>query len=146
MIRALFFSAAILGAGVATEAIAQPAPPPAAVPADLAPITRAEALRRADAIFLQLDLNHDGLVTRLEALEATSQLQAERQATGRDVAPGIGGHTARFLARTFADAESITRQQFEQAMLAHFDQMDLNHDGILSTEERQQAKMMKTVR
>jgi hypothetical protein len=79
-------------------------------------------------------------VTRSEALKATAQLRAARRATGRDVAPGIGGHTARFLERRFLGAQSITRQQFEQAMLAHFDAMDLDHDGILSTQEREQAR------
>jgi hypothetical protein len=30
----------------------------------------------------------------------------------------------------------VTEQQFEQAFLAHFDQMDANHDGILTAAER----------
>jgi hypothetical protein len=127
--------AAILAAAFAVQAAAQPA--------DLAPITRDQALQRADALFAQLDLNHDGIVTREEAIQATSQLKAEARATGRDVAPGIGNHTARFLAHRFAGVQSIDRQQFEQAMLAHFDRMDLNRDGVLSTEEREQAKAGK---
>jgi hypothetical protein len=146
MTKISLFPAAILALGFAGAAVAQSSPPPAAASADLAPITRDEALQRADALFLQLDLNHDGIVTRDEAMQATSRLRAERQASGRDVAPGIGGHTGRFLARQFAAAQSITREQFEQAMLAHFDKMDLNHDGILSTEERQQAKAARRPR
>jgi hypothetical protein len=136
MTKALLFPAAMLAVAFAGQAGAQSAP----VPADLAPITRDQALQRADALFAQLDLNRDGIVTRSEAIQATSQLKAERQATGTDVAPGIGGHTTRFLTRRFAGAESITKEQFEQAMLAHFDKMDLNHDGVLSTAEREQAK------
>lgn len=139
MTKGLLYPTAILAVAFAVQASAQPA----TVAADLAPITRDQALKRADALFLLLDLNHDGVVTRDEAIQATSQLKAEAKATGRDVAPGIGGHTARFLARRFAGAESIDRQQFEQAMLAHFDHLDLNHDGVLSTDEREQAKIGK---
>lgn len=146
MIKSLIFTAIFIAA-CATPAFAQASPPQAgAVPADLAPITRDEALQRADSLFNQLDLNHDGTVTRDEALQATMQLRAERKATGVDVAPGIGGHTARFLERQFEGVQSINRQQFEQAMLAHFDEMDLNHDGVLSTEERQQAKSKRRAR
>lgn len=146
MKKALIVSAVIFAAGFGTPAVAQPSPPPASVSPDLAPITRDEALKRADSLFGQLDLNHDGIVTRDEALRATMQLRAERKATGVDVAPGIGGHTARFLEREFEGANSINQQQFEQAMLAHFDEMDLNHDGVLSTEERQAAKSRKRSR
>lgn len=138
MTRALLFSAAIAAVAVCAQASAQSA--------DLAPITRDQALQRADSLFARLDLDHDGVVTRSEAIQATSQLKAERQATGTDVAPGIGGHTTRFLTRRFAGAESITKGQFEQAMLAHFDKMDLNHDGTLSTEEREQAKAARKPR
>jgi Ca2+-binding EF-hand superfamily protein len=146
MKKALIVFIAIFAAEFGTPAVAQPSPPPGSVSPDLAPITRDEALKRADSLFGQLDLNHDGIVTRDEALRATMQLRAERKATGVDVAPGIGGHTARFLERQFEGVESINQQEFEQAMLAHFDEMDLNHDGVLSTEERQQAKAAKKPR
>jgi hypothetical protein len=35
--------------------------------------------------------------------------------------------------------QSVTELQFEQAFLAHFDEMDTNHDGILTDTERRQA-------
>ncbi|MFL6725557.1 MAG: hypothetical protein ACJ8FS_03455 [Sphingomicrobium sp.] len=63
-----------------------------------------------------------------------------RASTGRDVAPGIGGHTLRFLERRFAGLQAVTRQQFEDAFLAHFDQMDVDHDGILTAAEREHAR------
>jgi hypothetical protein len=132
--------AATFAASLPGQGIAQPAIDSTGLPPDLAPISREQALQRADSLFAQLDLNHDGMVTRDEAMQATGQLKAERQATGRDVAPGIGGHTARFMAHRFAEAQSITPQQFEQAMLDHFDRMDVDHDGILSTGEREQAR------
>jgi Ca2+-binding EF-hand superfamily protein len=140
MTKALILSTAIFAAAFAAPAGAQSLPQQTASP-DLAPISRDEALQRADALFQQLDLNHDGALTRDEAMQATMKLRAERKATGTDVAPGIGGHTARFLAHRFAGAQAINQQQFEQAMLAHFDAMDLNRDGVLSTEERQQARV-----
>jgi hypothetical protein len=34
----------------------------------------------------------------------------------------------------------VTKEQFEGAMLAHFDQMDANHDGILTAAEREGAR------
>lgn len=137
------FVSALLVAAFPGQGLVQPAADPAGIAPDLAPITRDQAQQRADSLFVQLDLNHDGIVTLGEAMQATAQLKAERRATGRDVAPGIGGHTARFMIRRFEHAEAITRPQFEQAMLDHFDQMDLNHDGVLSTAEREQAKVAK---
>jgi hypothetical protein len=103
-------------------------------------VTRQEAQERADRLFRMLDVNHDGVLTRAEAEQAGAQLHAQRAASGRDVAPGLGGHTARFLERSFAGAQSVTLQQFEQAMLTRFDQMDVNRDGVLTAAERLQAR------
>jgi hypothetical protein len=110
-------------------------PAPSAV-VDDAPITRREAVERADRLFDLLDVNRDGVLTRREAMTEGRQLKAQRRATGVDVAPGIGGQTARYFERRFAFANSISRRQFEQAMLAHFDRLDRNHDGLLTAEER----------
>jgi hypothetical protein len=103
-------------------------------------VTRQQAQERADGLFQMLDLNHDGVLTRAEAEQAGAQLQAQRATSGRDVAPGLGGHTARYLEQSFAGAQSVTLQQFEQAMLTHFDQMDVNHDGVLTAAERSQSR------
>jgi hypothetical protein len=143
MTRALLYPAAIFSIVFAAEAAAQSPAPPSPPAVDLPPITRDGAVQRADSLFLQLDLNHDGIVARGEAMQATTHLKAERKATGRDVAPGIGGHTARFMLRRFAGAESINREQFEEAMLAYFDEMDLDRDGILSTAERERVRGTK---
>jgi Ca2+-binding EF-hand superfamily protein len=102
-------------------------------------ITRQQAMQRADRLFDLLDVNHDGLLTRSEAERAGAQMRAQRASSGTDVAPGIGGHTARYLEHRFAGARSITREQFERGMLAHFDQMDLNRDGVLTADEREQT-------
>jgi hypothetical protein len=103
-------------------------------------LTREQARERADQLFERFDLNHDGFVTRGEAQSLGRKLLLLRASTGRDVAPGIGGHTLRFLKHRFVGLQAVTRQQFEEAFLAHFDEMDANHDGILTAAEREQAR------
>jgi Ca2+-binding EF-hand superfamily protein len=103
-------------------------------------ITRLQARQRADSLFEMFDLNHDGLVTEAEAKQVGQQLMMQRASSEKDVAPGIGGHTLKYLKHAFAGAQSVTRQQLEQAMLAHFDQMDIDRDGVLTAVERQQAR------
>lgn len=100
-------------------------------------LTRQEALARADQLFARFDLNGDGVVTRDEAEQVGSRLMLIRAKTGVDSAQGLGGHTLRFLRAQFAGMDAVNKQQFEQAFLRHFDQMDTNHDGILTAAERQ---------
>jgi hypothetical protein len=106
-------------------------------------ITRQQARERADGLFQMFDLNRDGVITREEANEVGQKLMAQRGALHRDVAPGFGGRTLKYLKRTFAGAQSVTRQQFEDAMLAHFDEMDANHDGVVTNAEREQARTQR---
>ena len=90
--------------------------------------TRAQALQMADRMFDRFDLNHDGTVTRQEAEQARAQL-------------GFGSERVeKMIARTFGDAQSLTRQQFEAQALARFDRDDLNHDGVVTAAERRQAR------
>jgi Ca2+-binding EF-hand superfamily protein len=88
-------------------------------------MTRAEAQQRADAMFQRIDLNHDGVVTRQEAEQAAAQ---------------FGGRGEKMVERMFGDAQSITLQQAEAQALARFDRDDLNHDGVVTAAERQQAR------
>lgn len=127
---------AFIGLVSATGAVAQLTN----APVQTGDITRQQAISRADRLFDLLDVNHDGVVTRAEAQREGGKLELRRAATGRDVAPGIGGRTLHFFEKRFAGSESATKQQFEATMLAHFDQMDGNHDGILTVVERAQAK------
>jgi hypothetical protein len=128
--------ASALGATVAaTQPVAQPLQP-----LQQRNLSRAQARDRADQLFERFDLNHDGYVTRGEAQLLGGKLLLLRASTGRDLAPGIGGHTMRFLKHRFAGVEAATRQQFEAAFLAHFDQMDVNRDGILTAAERKRAR------
>jgi hypothetical protein len=88
-------------------------------------MTRQQAQKKADEMFQRFDTNHDGTLTRVEAQQAAAQL---------------GGHGGRMIDRMFAGAQSITLQQAETQALAHFDAMDLNHDGKVSAAEREQAR------
>ena len=88
-------------------------------------VTRAQAQQMADRMFQRLDINHDGAVTRQEAEQAAAQ---------------FGGRGERVVDRLFGDAQSITLQQAEAQALARFDRDDLNHDGVVTSAERQQAR------
>jgi Ca2+-binding EF-hand superfamily protein len=102
-------------------------------------LTREQALAQADQLFDMFDLNHDGVISRAEAQKLGRKLMRARMETGTDMAPGLGGHTLHFLEERFATETQVTRPELESAMLAHFDQMDVNHDGILTTAEREEA-------
>jgi len=91
-------------------------------------MTRQEAQQMADSMFQRFDLNHDGTVTRQEAEQA-------RAAMG-----GGGKRAEKMIDKIFGGAQSITLQQFEAQALARFDRDDLNHDGVVTAAERQQAR------
>ena len=90
-------------------------------------MTRQQAQQMADSMFQRSDLNHDGVVTRKEAEQAGSQF-------------GAGERAERMMDRLFGDAQSLTAQQAEAQALARFDSQDLNHDGVVTSAERQQAR------
>jgi hypothetical protein len=99
--------------------------------------TRAEAQQRADMMFQMLDTNKDGTVTKAEAQEAISQLQAAR---GGDQDGRGAGRMQRMLDTAFGTAQSLTKPQFDAQILARFDAADLNHDGTVTVAERQQLR------
>jgi len=142
MITSLLIAAAAALAGQAqAQAAPQTVPPVAAQPqANLrgnwlrADMTRQKAQQMADGLFQQLDLNHDGTLTRTEAEQA-------RSAISGGAGGGAGGDRAtRMIARVFGDAPAMTLAQFEAQALARFDRQDLNHDGTVTADERQQAR------
>lgn len=113
---------AALGAAVAaTQAVAQGR---GGMQQDM---TRAQAQQQADAMFQRFDINHDGVITRQEAEQAAAQY-------------GAGGRAERMIDRIFGDSQSITQQQFEAQALARFDRDDANHDGVVTSAEREQAR------
>ncbi len=103
--------------------------------------TRAEALKRADMLFQMLDANHDGNVTREEAEAAAARFAASH---GSDSGPRAGGRLQRIIDEMFGTSQSLTLQQFEAQALARFDALDLNHDGVVTAAERQQAREQHT--
>ena len=143
MTRYLFIAAAAAVA-FGSQAHAQdqaPAPAPAAPQSGLrgdwlqADMTRQQAQQRADALFQRFDANHDGVLTRQEAEQATSQMGGQRGQGGRG-----GRYAARMMERLFAAGDSVTQAQFDAQALARFDRQDLNHDGVVTADERQQAR------
>jgi hypothetical protein len=96
-------------------------------------MTRPQAQAMADAMFQRMDLNHDGVVTRAEAEQARAQMG------GGDDSKG-GARAEHMIARVFGDAQSVTQAQVEAAALARFDRQDLNHDGVVTAAEREQAR------
>jgi hypothetical protein len=115
----LFFAVALGAAIASTEGGAQPQGG-----GGQQDFNRQQAQQFADSAFQRLDLNHDGVVTRDEAEQARAQMG------------GRGGH---MIERTFGTAQSLTLAQFEASALAQFDAEDVNHDGVVSAAERQQA-------
>jgi hypothetical protein len=148
VMRKMLF-AAVLGTTIlATPAGAQWTPQPAmpVPPVQTAPQgghvgghmqvdrTRQQAQQDADAMFQRYDVNHDGVVTRDEAQQALAQWAAAHGGGGEGA-----GRAQRMLDRMFAGAPSATLQQFEAQALARFDRQDLNHDGVVTADERHQG-------
>lgn len=144
MTKALFFAAAALGALSTQVSAQQPAPAaPQAAPAPQGNLrgnwlqadqTRQQAQQMADGLFQRLDANHDGTLTKAEAEQAAAQM-------GGQGGGGRGGRfAARMMDRLFAQGDSVTLAQFEAQALARFDRQDLNHDGVVTGDERQQAR------
>jgi hypothetical protein len=90
--------------------------------------TRQQAQQMADMLFQRLDANHDGTVTRQEAEQASGAIG------------GRGERAQRMISRAFGNAQSVTLADFEARALARFDAQDLNHDGVVTADERQQAR------
>jgi hypothetical protein len=118
--KTLLVAIALGATAVATQALAQDGG--GMMQGDM---TRAEARQRADSMFQRIDLNHDGVVTRQEAEQVAAQ---------------FGERGEKMVNRMFGDAQSITLQQAETQALARFDRDDLNHDGVVTAAERQQAR------
>ena len=88
-------------------------------------------------MFQMMDTNKDGAVTKAEADQALAQFQSMR---GGDNGGRGGGRMQRMIDEAFAGAPSLTLQLFEAQALARFDAADLNHDGVVTAAERQQAR------
>ena len=130
--------AVVLGATiVSTQAGAQTAPAEAGGQKDRE-ISRQQALQFADSMFQRFDLNHDGVVTREEAEQARAKLAP---AGGKR-----GAKAEKMIDRMFGSGQSVSKSQFEAMALARFDRQDANHDGVVTTAEREQARAARQAR
>jgi hypothetical protein len=133
--KKLFITAA-LGASLISPALAQAPGGGRYMQRDQ---TRQQAQQRADMMFQMLDANHDGTVTRAEAEQAATQFAASRGG-------GNGGRVdrvQRMIDQAFGASQALTLQQFEAQTLARFDAQDLNHDGVVTAAEREQARALR---
>jgi Ca2+-binding EF-hand superfamily protein len=99
---------------------------------------RAEGAAKRASMFDRIDTNHDGVISRDEFAAAP--------AGGRFGAHMAGMHRgfgqAMFdMADTNKDAR-VSLAEAQQLALQHFDRADLNHDGVVSPEERKQAHQL----
>jgi hypothetical protein len=109
------------------------------------------------AIFDRLDANKDGNISRQEFLASRPETREERVIIMRDggadrAAGGPGmmrmhGASMGFGGHLFAMADAnkdgrVSLAEAQAAALAHFDRADLNHDGKITPDERQQAHQM----
>jgi hypothetical protein len=101
---------------------------------------------RGERMFDHLDINHDGNISRDEFNQAHARHAGPDGAmhgSGPDGpgAAGPGGPGMRG-ARMFGAQGFLTQAQFRERALARFDRADADHNGVLTTAERQAARGM----
>lgn len=119
--KTILLAAAALA--VSGTAVAQtPAPNPANVRPERAPVSRAEAMAKADQRFQQMDANRDGKVSPEER-------RAWREAK-RKQRPG----------------RELTQADFRERAAKRFDRIDTNRDGTIDAREREAARLLHRAR
>ncbi|UAK25146.1 EF-hand domain-containing protein [Sphingomonas nostoxanthinifaciens] len=130
--------AALAATAIATVAVAQGA-------ADLPdrPIRRAEVIDVVKRQFAALDANHDGVVTSAEF----DAFRAKQAAGKAEVAAGPFGHVGgHWFERADAKGDGrVTLAEAEARPLQLFDMADVDHDGVISAQERKVATMMMSL-
>ena len=99
--------------------------------------------QRRDAAFAKLDSNHDGSISRAEFDAARPERPARMDAAaGHNWRQRGMWHGAAMMRGEFAAFRNqpVTRTQFVEAGLARFDRVDTNHDGVISSAERDAAR------
>jgi len=108
--------------------------------------TASMAARRSDMrerTFARLDTNKDGAISKDEFTAARPQPGTERTSERGNHRPRNAGMMimhGQFAA--YAD-KPITRSEFVTAGLARFDRLDTNHDGTISSAERDAGRKAK---
>ncbi|UUR07529.1 EF-hand domain-containing protein [Sphingomonas glaciei] len=112
-------------------------------------MTRAADPARRAEMFARLDTNRDNMISRDEWTRAEA-LRGQRGAEGRR--GGMGGQRMAMRGRMggamlrMADTnrdQRISLAEAETAALQRFDRVDLNRDGRVTREERQQARQQR---
>ena len=88
-------------------------------------------------LFARADTNKDGVITKAEFDTMGQQMKARMEKAGMN-----RGHMG---GRMFETADTnkdgkVSLAEMQAVALSHFDRMDLNHDGTITPEERQQAR------
>lgn len=152
-------AAALIGLGTAATAQAPAAQPPKSV-------TRAEYMKGADERFASIDTNHDGSISKAEIAAAEARAiqqltaarakqlreQFQRLDTNKDgklsieeflaAAPAIKSNDTPEQIVAVLDTDhdgKVSAAEFRAPEAAKFARFDLNHDGIVTTAEIQQA-------
>lgn len=91
-------------------------------------------------LFDRADTNKDGFVSRAEFDTIGKQMKERMERVGMR----RGGMASRMFAASDSNKDSrVTLAEMQQAALARFDRGDLNHDGTISPEERQQRRQQR---
>ncbi len=109
--------------------------------ADPPPVHRSDVERRAQTMFDRSDTNHDGILTLAEYHAALAAIV--RAKGGTPTPKGWAMVDAQFATVDQTHSGRVTRAQFIDAALAHFDGADLNHDGTVTPKEARIAAKIK---
>ncbi|HEY6049574.1 MAG TPA: EF-hand domain-containing protein [Sphingomicrobium sp.] len=91
-------------------------------------------------LFAKADANHDGVITRAEFDTMGQQIKARMEQAGLHHG---GGMASSMLGSADANKDGrVSLAEAQQVALQHFDRLDLNHDGQLTPQERQQARQL----
>lgn len=114
------------------EATTTPAPNPF-----LHDETRADAEAKAAQMFGSMDLNHDGFVT---VEEVSAYILARRPKTHGGVLPPVSALAKAMMADADTDKDGrVSAEESKAAADRGFDEVDTNHDGVISPVERMAA-------
>ena len=109
--------------------------------ADPPPVARTAVQQRAETMFDKCDTNHDGVLTLAEYHAALAAIVKAKGGTPTPKGWAIGD--AQFATVDQTHSGRVTRAQFVDAALAHFDGADINHDGTVTPKEARVAAKIK---
>ncbi|WP_254602831.1 EF-hand domain-containing protein [Sphingomonas bacterium] len=96
-------------------------------------VTREEALAAADRRFDEMDANHDGTITPDEMTAYRDAAMARR---GGGATPPPGGPRR-------GGGRTVTRDEYRARQIERFDRMDTNHDGKIDRTEMANMREMR---